>query len=343
MKRLFLFAALLVAPLLSAADHLVFEPQGEAKGKHVVLLAGDEEYRSEEGMPMLARLLAQHHGFRTTVLFSLDKDGNIDPNNQASLSHPEALAQADAIVMLVRFRHWPEPAMKLFHDAVKRGVPIVALRTSTHAFNVGKDSAFASWAWNHASGGFGRQVLGETWVSHWGKHRAEATRGVVEKEHAAHEVMRGVAKVFGTTDVYEAAPPSDAVVLLRGQVLAGMEPDSPVASYEKAPRGKPEQDVNLPMMPVAWLREVTHDSGKTSRVLCTTMGASTDLLNEDLRRLVVNGVYWGLQLEVPARAEVTPVGQYEPLMYGTKDGTDLTDKHRFRGYRRGVKPDDLQK
>ena len=48
---------------------------GPGKGKHIVFLAGDEEYRSEEGLPMLAKILSQRHGFKCTVLFSLAADG----------------------------------------------------------------------------------------------------------------------------------------------------------------------------------------------------------------------------------------------------------------------------
>jgi hypothetical protein len=43
-----------------------------------------------------------------------------------------------------------------------------------------------------------------------------------------------VQNVFGTTDVYEAHPPADATILLRGQVLAGMTPDAAPADYVKA-------------------------------------------------------------------------------------------------------------
>ena len=96
------------------------------------------------------------------------------------------------------------------------------------------------------------------------------------------------------------------------------------------------------MMPVAWSREVKNEAGKTNKILCTTMGAATDLTNESLRRLVVNGVFWGLGLEVPAAADVTYVGEFKPLMYGTKDGDNTADPHRFRGFKRGVKPADLR-
>jgi hypothetical protein len=327
MKSLLL--SLLAASSLCAADHVVYEPAGEARGKHIVLLAGDEEYRSEEAMPMLGKLLSQRHGFKCTVLFSLGADGTIDPTAGGSLSHPEALDSADAIVMLLRFRHWDDATSKKFAAAVDRGVPIIALRTSTHAFNgYPKESPFAAWNFNN-NGGWGRKVLGETWVSHWGKHKVEATKGVIEAANANHAILRGVSDIFGDTDVYEAAPPADAVVLVRGQILQGMTPDTPPASYKKATAAKVEQDVNSPMMPVAWVRVVKNEAGTENKVFCTTMGAATDLATEGTRRMVVNAVFWGLGLEVPEKADVTPVGEYQPTMYG------------FKGNKQGLKPDDF--
>lgn len=299
--------------------------EGAGKGKHVVLLAGDEEYRSEEAMPMLAHILSQRHGFECTVLFSADADGTINPNKGESVGKPEALDSADAIVMSLRFRKWPDEAMRHFDGAIQRGVPVVGLRTSTHAFQLPASSAFKSY------NSFGKKVLGEQWVSHWGRHKSEATRGVVEEASAADPVLNGVKDVFGTTDVYEAAPPADAVILLRGRVLAGMKPDDAPAAYEKQRSGdKQKQDVNTPMMPVAWRREVPNSAGKTNRVVCTTMGSATDLLNEDLRRLVVNGVFWGLALPVPAKADVAPVGKYEPNAYD------------FNGFKKGLKASDFE-
>jgi Trehalose utilisation len=327
MKHLLL--SLLAASGLMAADHVVYEPAGAAKGKHIVLLSGDEEYRSEEAMPMLGQLLSQRHGFKCTVLFSLGADGTIDPTAGASLSHPEALDSADAIVMLLRFRHWDEATTRKFEAAVNRGVPIVALRTSTHAFNgYPKDSPYAAWNFNN-NGGWGRKVLGETWVSHWGNHKKEATKGIIEAANASQAVLRGVSDLFANTDVYEAAPPADATILVRGQILQGMTPDTAPASYKKANASKVEQDVNTPMMPVAWLRVVKNDAGTENKILATTMGAATDLANEGLRRMVVNGVYWGLGLDVPEKADVTPVGDYKPTMYG------------FGEFKKGLKPDDF--
>jgi hypothetical protein len=264
------------------------------------------------------------------VLFSVTDDGFIAPTNTRSLSHPEALDSADAIVMLLRFRNWPDATLKKFEAAVNRGVPIIALRTSTHAFSgIPRDSSLAKWNWNN-KGGFGKQVLGETWVSHWGNHKKEATRGIIEPGAKNEPILRGVEDIFGDTDVYEAAPPADAKILVRGQVLKGMKPADEPADYRKKTAAKTEQGVNDPMMPVAWTREVKNDAGKVNRIFCTTMGAATDLPNEGLRRLVVNAVFWGLNMDAPRKADVTiPGGEFKPTMYG------------FGGFQKGLKPSDF--
>jgi type 1 glutamine amidotransferase len=298
---------------------------GPGKGKHVVLLAGDEEYRSEEALPMLAKVLSQRHGFQCTVLFSVDPDGIINPNAGKSLGKPEALDSADAIVMLLRFRKWPDAAMKHLDDAIQRGTPVVGLRTSTHAFQLPSGSTYS--AYNE----FGKDVLGEKWVSHWGVHKSEATRGIIDPSAMGHPLLNGVKDVFGDSDVYEAYPPADATILMRGQVLKGMSPTDPPAAYEK--KRHPDQgvqDVNTPMMPVAWTRVVKNSSGKSNKVFCTTMGAATDLSSEDLRRMVVNGVFWGTGLEIPTKADVTTVGEYLPSNY------------QFNGFKKGVKASDFE-
>src|SRR6266853_1324292 len=120
MKRNSLILTLWLLPLLAgtrAADWAVYEGKsGPGMGKHVIFLSGDEEYRSEEGLPMLAKILSQRHGFKCTVLFAQDSDGTINPNNQKSLPGSEALDSADAIVMLLRYRQWPDDVMKHFVD-----------------------------------------------------------------------------------------------------------------------------------------------------------------------------------------------------------------------------------
>ncbi|HEV7926998.1 MAG TPA: hypothetical protein VGR14_16700 [Verrucomicrobiae bacterium] len=313
------------ASAVRAVDSVVYEgTAGPGLGKHIVFLAGDEEYRSEESLVQMAKILAVRHGFKCTVLFSLNaKDGTIDPNAGENLSNPEALDHADAIFMMLRFRHWPDATMKHFVDAYLAGKPIIGLRTSTHAFAYSKDSDSVYARYSHDSkawpGGFGRQVLGETWVSHLGTNHKEATRGIIEPSAANEPLLQGVGQIFADTGEYHVDPQSDSVILMRGQVLAGSTPDSPLEATGK----------NNPLQPLVWYRIHRNEAGTTNKAFCTTMGSSTDLRDESLRRLLVNAVYWGFGMEVPAKAEVQLVGDYQPTPYG------------FNGFRRGVKPDDL--
>ncbi len=303
---------------------LVLEPAGEPKNKHVVLLSGDEEYRSEESLPMLAKILSQRHGFNCTVLFALDPDGVINPDNIRSLAHAEALDTADVIIMALRWRDYPDDQMKHFVDAYRRGVPIIAIRTSTHAFknSEGRYVEFAN---------FGKNVLGEDWVDHWGHHNHEATRAVIEPGAESEPLLNGVRDIFGPTDVYEVYPPSDVRILLRGQVLAGMKPDSPAATHTKKRRSDGvEQPVNNPMMPLAWTRLHRNDAGRENKILVSTIGASVDFESEDLRRLIVNGVYWALDLPIPERADVAYVDPFKARYFGST----------IHGYQRGMRPAD---
>ena len=313
----------------TAKDCVVYEGQsGPGNGKHIVFLSGDEEYRSEEGLPMLAKILATRHGFKCTVLFSINPtNGTIDPNMQTNLPGMAALDSADLCVMLLRFRELPDAEMKHFVDYFNRGRPIIALRTSTHAFayDRNKQGAYARFDWRNKEwpGGFGQQVLGDTWVNHHGSHGKESTRGVINEEFKAHPILRGVNDIWGPTDVYGVVHlPADAKVLVRGQVLSGMKPTDPPVEGKK----------NDPMMALVWLREYAVESGKTSRIVTTTMGASVDLENEGLRRLLVNACYWsvGLQDGIPTKANVDYVGEYKPTWFG------------FGKFKPGVKPADWE-
>lgn len=303
---------------------------GAGKGRNVVLIAGDQEYRSEEALPQLARILAKRHGFNCTVLFCIDPaDGTINPtiNNVPGL---EKLRTADLVVLFARFLDLPNDQMKPILDYVESGKPLVALRTSTHAFNL-TGPTYARWSWKSAEpgweGGFGRRVLGETWVAHHGDHGKEGTRGIIAPGQDGHPILKGIepGSIYGPTDVYTVRVPlpGDSVPLVLGEVTETLAPDSPPVAAK-----------NAPMMPVAWTRTYTGASGKPARVFTTTMGASQDLSYEGTRRMLVNAVYWALGMEgqIAARSDVAFVGDYKPTPFRFKKSED---------WKPGVKPADL--
>ena len=309
---------------LAAAD----EP---AAGRHVVLVSGDEEYRSEEALTQLAKILALRHGFRCTVLYAVDPaTGCIDPTVVDHIPGLELLRDADLMVIATRFRRLPDPQMAEVDAYLRSGRPVVGLRTATHAFNLPEGSLFHHYSWNQHGErmpeGFGRQVLGETWIAHHGRHGSESTRGLVAPGADGHPILRGIADgdVWGPTDVYAVRLPlpGDSRVLLVGQVLAGMSPGSP-------PVAGPQND---PPMPLAWTKSYSVDGGPTGRVFTTTLGAAEDLLAAGTRRLLVNACYWAVGLEdgIPPAANVNLVGAFEPTP--VKAG----------GHRPGVKPHQLR-
>jgi len=300
--------------------------EGPGKGKHIVFISGDEEYRSEESLPMMAKILSQRHGFTCTVLFAIDPGtGMIDPNNQTNIPGMEHLQKADLVFMKMRFRELPDDQMKYFEEYLQSGKPIVALRTSTHPFNYSrnKESVYARYSFNSKiknwEGGFGKIVLGETWVAHHGNQGSEGTRGLINGLLSGHPILKGVKDIWGPTDVYTVnSLDANTNVLLYGQTTLGMTPEAPL-SYEKS------------IMPVAWIKSYQGEKGKTTRIFATTMGASMDLKSEDLRRMLINACYWGLGMEaqIAEKSNAETVGVYEPIMFG------------FDKFKRGMKPADF--
>lgn len=334
-RRMTLLAPLVVVlgivllPGAAVAAGIVFEGrEGPGRGKHVVLVAGDEEYRSEESLPQLAKILAQRHGFKCTVLFPIDKgDGTINPQQDDHIPGLEALKDADLLILFTRFRRLPDEQIRHVAEYVESGRPIIGMRTATHAFNQPAESKFSRYGWKSKdwSGGFGRQVLGETWINHHGHHGKQSTRGLIVPDQKDHPILRGIddGDVWGPTDVYgvRLPLPGDSQPLVLGQVLSGMSPDDAPLAGKK----------NDPLMPVAWTKSFTTPSGKKARVFTTTMGASQDLASEGMRRLLVNAAYWALAMEdqIAAKSNVDLVGPFDPTPFG------------FDGHKKGVKPSDL--
>ena len=117
---------------------------GPGKGKHIVLISGDEEYRSEEALPQLGKILAKRHGFKCTVLFAVDPaTGTIDPKNLSNIPGLEALKTADLMIIFTRFRNLPDEQMRHIVEYVEAGKPIIGIRTATHAFDIPAGKTYA--------------------------------------------------------------------------------------------------------------------------------------------------------------------------------------------------------
>lgn len=320
--------------------------KGNGKMPNVVLVSGDEEYRSEEALTQLARILSQRHGFECTVLFAQDpkQPGIINPNNVNHIPGLEKLQSADLMILFTRFRALPDEQMKFIDDYLKSGKPVIGIRTATHAFYFQKKDSASNYlhygtsykgddAWD---GGFGRLVLGEKWIAHHGDHKTQSTTGLVASGAENHPIVNGIndGDIWGPSDVYTVRLPlpEDSKVIVNGQVteregpyseedaLFGMRPTDKVPATTVIRKNREgvqtELKLNDPMMPIAWIKTYQIPGGQKGKAFTSTIGGSTDLLAEGTRRLMVNAVFWSLGLEVPQKGNVDVVGTYQPTQFG---------------------------
>lgn len=333
--------ALSVQTLISAP--LVFEgKEGAGAGKHIVFIANDHEYRSEETCPALAKVLAKHHGFRCTVLFGINEAGEIQAGD-APIPGLEALKDADLLVFFTRFMNLPDAQADLLVDYFERGGPAVAMRTSTHCFN-GQKGKWEKLNFNYKGadyeGGLGKQIFGNTWdkakgQSHYGtnhKMGCTITRVATALEHP---INIGVGPIHAYSGAYKSQPPADATPLIEVQVLNTFGPSDDI-------------HVESPKVNAGWSRDsYIAPSGKkvAARTVYTSFGASEDLLDEDARRFLVNACFWsiGMEKDIKADLDVSIVGGFKPSPYSTgafsKEGVKPAD---LAGWESTVMPADAK-
>ena len=246
--------------------------QASPRAPHIVFVTGDDEYRSEITMPMMAAILEKAHGFKTSIAYAKPK-----PQTKDNIEGLEALDSADLMVMFTRFRALPDDQLQRILRYAESGKPIVGLRTSTHAFLY--PDGHPRQALND---GFGRDVFGQKWITHHGSQ--SSTDVAVHSANASHPILRGVAPFHARSWLYHVAPlHGEATVVLDGTSVNS---------------NKTNRLAEFPLtQPVAWTRQY-----KQSRVFFTTLGHPDDFAQASMRRLVINGIYWALGRDVPTGA-----------------------------------------
>ena len=286
---------------------------GPGSGKHIVLIAADQEYRSEQSLPMLARTLSEHHGFHCTVLFSVNDEGMADPTKKIRWEDEEVLHDipgiehlqtADLMILFSRLITLPEEQLAYIYEYLDSGKPLIGLRTANHGF-IGFD-----YKVNGEKVRFGDDVLGGSFRGHHGRWHQDSTRGVLVEENRSHPVLTGVEDIWGPSDVYRTyeeggSLPEGCVPLVMGQPLMSRNHDDP-----------PNEE--LIALPVAWVKNWTGSGGEAARVFHSTMGSAKDFESAGLRRLLFNACYWslGMEAEIRAASSVEIIGDYAPLVSG---------------------------
>lgn len=290
-------------PLLhDVGFYTLTERPGPDAPTRVVFVAGDDEYRSEETLPMLAGVLERELGFDCTVLAPVNAEGFVDPGVVDDIPGLDTLADADALVLFTRWRELPEAQLDAILDFAEAGHPVVALRTATHAFRYHDDELA------ERAEAFVHDVVGQEWIAHHGGGSTTDLRPV--DTPAEHPILRGVEPVRVPSWLYHVRGGGDRLAEGSEVLMLGKAIDSRQTDTTRYP----------PVQPVAWTREV---SGRRS--FTTTLGHPGDLRQPAVRRLVLQGLLWALDREarIPAEGLDVSVPAFTPAPVGV--GAHRTD------------------
>jgi type 1 glutamine amidotransferase len=287
---------------------------GPGRGKHIVFVSAEQEYRSEQSLPMLAKILSEKHGFDCTVLFALNDKNEVDPTQKIrwqdkTVTHNvpglEHLTSADLLILFSRLITLPDEQIQHLVTYIDSGKPIIGIRTANHGFLEN-----FPYLKNGRKVRFGEDVLGGSFRGHHGNWHADSTRGIIIDEMKDHAILMGVKDIWGPSDVYRTykegeSLPDDCQALVLGQPLLGRSPTDGIN-----PKKEP--------LPVAWFKHWTCSNGKSARVFHVTMGSAKDYQNPGLRRMTINAAYWCLSMEkqIDAASSVDIIGDYQPLESG---------------------------
>ena len=298
---------------LSAARAHAIDGNTNSGAPHAVFVIGDREYRSEESMPMLARILKNRYGFEVTLCFSVTEGGVIDPNRPDHIEGLEALNDADVMIVYISWRQLPSDQLSLIMDFIRKGGAVVGFRPTVLPFEYpeGHEYEYLNTEWPH-------EVLGLRWISHHGA--SSSTDALPIEERADHPILNGIEPFHVRSWLYDAAEHVHENVrpLMMGRAVQGAERDG-------------EHFANP--HPVAWTHTRTEAYGG-GRTFFTTMGAAEDFHNAFLRRLSLQGVFWavGKEDQIPEQGLNAELFiEYDPEPSGFGDDA----------YKQGLRPENI--
>lgn len=153
-------------------------------------LVGVGEYEPAKSLAELKKHLEQNYRVECTA--SLGGNGK-------KLDNLEPLASADLLVIFARRLNLPEEQMALFRAHWEKGKPVVAMRTSSHAFQPADNEIFD------------RKVLG-------GDYKGSGSyttpfKAIPAKDRADHAVLKGIGPIMSRGYYNNGKLAEDAVVL----------------------------------------------------------------------------------------------------------------------------------
>lgn len=251
---------------ISVCNALAFKAELPKQNEkfHIVFLISEDpdNYEATRTIPIFADLLKREHGFKVTVL--------LGEGDRAAFRFPglEVLAQADLIVVFCRRVALSHEQLNMIKNYLKHGKPLVGIRTANHAFTVRDEIGNGFEAWPE----FVPDILG---CENRGYGPPELGTDVVMVPSAKdNPILKGFepAQWHSPGSLYLVAPLIDrgVIVLVTGKVQEKVEP-------------------------IAWTR-YTADK---SRVFYTSLGFPSNFGVPQFHNLLVNGIYWALNLKAP--------------------------------------------
>ena len=247
----------------------------------IAFVAADDEYRSEITMPFLATLVAKPLGATTTTMLAAD-------GGKTQLTRTHTLREADAIVAYMRFEQLDDGPRSDFLTPLEGGVPLIAFRTTTHAFAYPEGHPAAP-----LNNGFGEKFLGTPWRFHHG-HSSKTRVLPPDAERATHPILAGVhippEGIVVPSWLYHVEPlPADCTVLLWGEAVDSERADAPqkqpilwVRERPVEPRGWRDPTASTPPAP------------RPQRIAYTSLGHPGDFANPEVRLIAAQMVAWGV-------------------------------------------------
>jgi type 1 glutamine amidotransferase/nicotinamidase-related amidase len=237
------------APTILSSD-VTGEPAfrfAEDERTHIAFVIAEDEYEAHLTLPAFAEqhlTVGGHYAF------------NFIRSDEDEIDGIEQIRDADLLVLYVRRRHVPESQLDAVRDHLNAGKPLIALRTSSHAFET----------WTE----FDPEVLGGNYSGHHGNHPPEdpSTWVKVTPQASGHPVVAGLpnAPFQAESWLYKTKPlAGDVTPLMTGWVGADGEPE-----------------------PVSWVREYGD-----AKVFYTSLGHPEDFEIPAFNTLLLNAIEWG--------------------------------------------------
>lgn len=235
----------------------------EDQRAHLVMLIGEDEYKTWETLPAFAKENVAWRGVRVSVI----QQNSANKHRFPGLT--EALRDADALVVSLRRRALAKEELAAVRAHLDAGKPLVGIRTASHGFAPRREDQAEGEAWMS----FDPEVLGGNYAGHHGHGPKTTIQPAPGAEN--HELLTGVNlnELIGNGSLYRVSPLKQAArPLLIGSIA-----------------GKPAE-------PVAW----THTYGaKQARIFYTSLGHPDDFAGASFRRLLLNAIHWSLSQPIP--------------------------------------------